>query len=169
VTTSLVPAIREAHGEILAEVERAQQADPEAGHAAVLQGDILAVFDGCDAMVTDVSSVGLDWLYLRTDAPMLVTDRHHDAERLRTEVPVSRCADVIDSTNLGDLTRLVASRLAHDEHRVTRAAMRHHYFDDLGVGDSTVRFLEAVDELVRRRDLLVGVTPADSELGAATA
>ncbi len=166
VTTSFVPAIREAHGAILAELEHAQQADPAAGHAAVLQGDILAVFPGCDAMVTDVSSVGLDWLYLRTDAPMLVTDRHHDAERLRTEVPVSRCADVIDSTNLDDLTALVAARLENDEHRVARAAMRHHYFDDLGVGESTLRFLEAVDELVRRRDLLVGATPAPHDRAA---
>ncbi len=37
----------------------------------------------CDAMVTDVSSVGLDWLYLRTEKPIFITDRHDDAERLR--------------------------------------------------------------------------------------
>ena len=41
------------------------------------------------------SSVGLDWLYLCTEKPMFVTDRHLDGERLRQEVPVSRCADVI--------------------------------------------------------------------------
>ena len=54
----------------------------------------------CDAIVTDVSSVGLDWLYLQTDKPIVLTDRHHDPDRLRTDVPVSRCADVVDSTDL---------------------------------------------------------------------
>jgi hypothetical protein len=156
VTTSLTPAIREAHQAILELVERAAESDPEAGHAAIWQGDILAVFPGCDAMVTDVSSVGLDWLYLQTDKPILITDRHHDAERLRQEVPVSRCADVIDTEDLPGLTELLADRLEHDEHRIARAAMRHHYFDDNGVGDSTVRFVEAITELVERRDQLRG-------------
>ena len=138
-------------------------------HLATYEADILAVFHGCDAMVTDVSSVGLDWLYLQTDKPIFITDRHQDGERLRTEVPVSRCADVIDDTNIAELTDLVAERLAHDEHRIARTAMRHHYFDDLGVGDSTQRFLETVDELVRRRDRLVGAQPHTDALGAETA
>ena len=54
----------------------------------------------CDAMVTDVSSVGLDWLYLATDRPLFVADRHDDPERLRLAAPVSRCADVVDSESL---------------------------------------------------------------------
>ena len=39
--------------------------------------------------------------------------------------------------------------------------MRHHYFDDLQVGDSTNRFLEAVAELVTLRDRLRGGTHPD--------
>lgn len=152
ITSSLTPAIREGHQAILDLIERAAESDPEAGHAAIWQGDILAVFPGCDAMITDVSSVGLDWLYLQTDKPIMITDRHHDAERLRQEVPVSRCADVLDVDNLAGLTDLLADRLDHDEHRIARAAMRHHYFDDNGVGDSTVRFVEAITELVDLRD-----------------
>jgi len=159
VTTSQTPAIREAHQAILELVERAAEAEPEAGHAAIWQGDILAVFPGCDAMVTDVSSVGLDWLYLHTDKPIFITDRHHDAERLRQEVPVSRCADVVDADDLPGLTALLTARLAHDEHRIARAAMRHHYFDDNGVGDSTVRFVEAITALVEKRDRLRGASP----------
>ncbi len=46
--------------------------------------------------------------------------------------------------------------------------MRHHYFDDLQVGDSTVRFLDAVSDLVHRRDRLLGVAPAPGTAGAAT-
>jgi hypothetical protein len=170
VTTSETPAIRDSHRAILRMIDNAATRDPAAGHQSVVRGDILAVFPGCDAMITDVSSVGLDWLYLQTDKPIFITDRHHDSERLRTEVPVSRCADVIDSGDLPDLTELVTARLDHDEHHLARVAMRHHYFDDLGVGDSTKRFIEAVDELVELRDRLIGVEPpTDEDLGEATA
>lgn len=160
ITSSQTPAIRDGHRAVLDLVEQAAERDPSAGHAAVWQGDILAVFPGCDVMITDVSSVGLDWLYLQTDKPILITDRHHDADRLRCEVPVSRCGDVIDTDTIGHLTELLGSRLEHDEHRMARAAMRHHYFDDNGVGDSTVRFVEAVSELVELRNRLQGGSPA---------
>jgi hypothetical protein len=40
-------------------------------------------------------------------------------------------------------------------------AMRHHYFDDLHVGDSTARFLGAVSELVALRDQLLGDAGGD--------
>ena len=168
VATSRTPAVLAAHHEILAIVADAAGREPDAGHASITAGDILAVLPDCDAMITDVSSVGLDWLYLRTEKPIFLTDRHHDAERLREDVPVSRCADVVDEGNLADLTALLASRLEHDEHQLARLAMRHHYFDDLQVGDSTVRFLDAVSELVHRRDRLLGVAPAPGTAGAAT-
>lgn len=166
ITTSVTPAIRANHQRIMALVEDAAAREPDAGHAAVTRGDILAVFEGCDAMVTDVSSVGLDWLYLQTDKPILITDRHDDAERLRLEVPVSRCADVVDSSNLTGLSGLVAARLDNDEHRIARAAMRHFYFDDFGIGDSTRSFVATVASLVARRDALMGAT---ADLGQATA
>jgi hypothetical protein len=158
VITSQTPAVRDAHQTILAIVAEADRRDPEAGHTAITVGDILAVMPDCDAMVTDVSSVGLDWLYLRTECPIFITDRHHDAERLRQEVPVSRCADVLDRADGLDvpgLTALFAARLDLDEHHLARVAMRHHYFDDVQVGESTTRFFEAVTELVQLRDRLV--------------
>ena len=155
VTTSRTPTIRDAHRAILALVDAA---GPE--HRVITSGDILAVLPACDAMVTDVSSVGLDWLYLRTECPIFITDRHHDTERLRREVPVSRCADVLDGVDAAGVAALVAARLAHDEHRLARVAMRRHYFDDVAVGESTTRFLEEVGVLVALRDRLVGVPGA---------
>jgi CDP-glycerol:poly(glycerophosphate) glycerophosphotransferase len=168
VVTSLTPAVREGHHRILALVDEAVRREPMAGHRAITDGDILAIMPDCDAMITDVSSVGLDWLYLRTDKPIFLTDRHCNAERLRQEVPVSRCADVITHVDTTGLAALIAARLEHDEHHLARAAMRHHYFDDLQVGDSTVRFLAAVSELVTLRDQLVG-GDASSDDAAITA
>ncbi len=155
VTTSLTPAISDAHRRILGLIDEAARLEPDAGHTQVLNGDILAVMPGCDAFVTDVSSVGLDWLYLHTDKPIFITDRQGDPDSLRHEVPISRCADVVDDANVSSLTALLVDRLDHDEHHFARIAMRHHYFDDLHVGDSTVRFLAAVTELVALRDRLV--------------
>lgn len=155
VTTSLAPAIQSGHLAILALIAEAAAREPDAGHTTVLSGNILAVMPDCDAMVTDVSSVGLDWLYLCTDKPILITDRHQDLARFRDEVPVGHCADVIDAASVAGLTHLLTARLDHDEHHLDRRAMRHFYFDDLQVGDSTARFLEAVAELARLRDRLL--------------
>jgi hypothetical protein len=155
ITTSLTPAIADAHLAIMGLVEEAARLDPTAGHTQVLTGDILAVMPGCDAMVTDVSSVGLDWLYLHTDKPILLTDPHGDLEALHHQAPVSRCADVVGADDVRDLASLLDARLTHDEHHLARVAMRHHYFDDLDVGDSTGRFLTEVSRLVTLRDELL--------------
>jgi hypothetical protein len=167
VATSITPTVRDAHHDILRRMTQAAINDPDGGHQAITSTDILAIMPDCDAMVTDVSSVGLDWLYLRTEKPVFLTDRHLDAERLRQEVPISRCADVIDDSNLADLTALLTARLEHDEHHLARVAMRHHYFDDLHVGDSTARFLDAVSELVALRDQLLGSAPRPDDQGTA--
>ena len=122
---------------------------------SVLEGDILAVMPGCDAIVTDVSSVGLDWLYLHTDKPIFLTDRHGDLDRLRAHIPISRCADVVGRRPPSTPSpALLRDRLERDEHHLARMSMRHHYFDDLHVGDSTTRFLAAVSELVALRGQL---------------
>ena len=155
VATSDDPGMQAAHREIVSMVSDAATRDPEAGHVSLIDADILAVMPDCDAMITDVSSVGLDWLYLRTERPLLIADRHDDPERLRLAAPVSRCADVLDSESVRALTGLLADRLEHDELHLARIAMRHHYFDEVKVGDSTARFLDAVGELAVLRDTLV--------------
>ena len=155
VATSDDPGMHAAHAEIVSMVADAAAADPAAGHVSLIDADILAVMPDCDAMVTDVSSVGLDWLYLRTECPLLIADRYDDPERLRLAAPVSRCADVLDTDSVHELTALLADRLQHDELHLARIAMRHHYFDDVKVGDSTARFLDAVVELAVLRDTLV--------------
>lgn len=155
VTTSRTPAVAAGHYAILRVLAESATADPDAGHVPVLAGDILAVMPACDVIVTDVSSVGLDWLYLHTGKPIFLTDRHGDVDQLREQIPISRCADVIDHESLDELTTLLGDRLERDEHQLSRMSMRHHYFDDLHVGDGTARFLGAVSELVTLCDQLL--------------
>jgi hypothetical protein len=148
VASSPTSHIAAAHAEIRAMLA----ADPRAGHRDETGADILAVFPGCDAMITDVSSVGLDFLYLHTDRPVFICDRHGDRERLLADAPIGRAADVVDASTIGLLTHLLARRLAVDVHRRGREALRTHYFGDLAPGESTARFLAAVTDTIADRD-----------------
>jgi hypothetical protein len=155
VAISPLPAMAEAHRAIVRMLER------QPGHEVLLGGDILGVFPAVDLMVTDVSSVGLDFLYLRGDAPMLIADRHDDRARLQANAPVSRCADVVDTTTLAALPETLADRLVDDVHRTARQAARATYFGDLAPGESTARFLAAVDDAVATRDRLLGESESE--------
>lgn len=157
VPTSGNADVQAGHQQICALIAAANAADPAAGHVIALEGDILALFDQCDAMVTDVSSVGLDFLYLHTDKPLFLTDRRSDRALLEVDAPVSACADVIDATSIEALRSTLAARLERDVFHSDRLRLRRFYFGDLSVGESTTRFLEAVDDTVETRDrLLVG-------------
>lgn len=149
------PSVAAGHRKVLRLLQDASLADPNGGHRAIVSGDILGVFPGCDALITDVSSVALDFLYLRRDRPLFVADRYDDRDLLHAGSPVCRCADVVDSTSLAALAETLASRLEQDVHRAGRDAMRRHYFGDLAPGESTERFLAAVGETVRIRDALM--------------
>jgi hypothetical protein len=134
-------------------------APPEAGHAALLDGDVLAGFGLADALVTDVSAVGPDYLFGRPDRPIVLTDVRGDADALLRAAPLAAGVDVVDRGTVAGLGRLVTSRLAADTRRPDRLAVRRAYFGDLGPdGDSTARFLDEIEGLCRRRDELLGVT-----------
>jgi choline kinase len=152
VATSHTPAMAAGHTRIVELLDDANRRDPAAGHRVDTEADILAVFPGCDAMITDVSSVGLDFLYLHGDRPLMITDRYDDRARLLRNAPVSRCADVIDAARLPHLTDLLASRLEHDEHHGSRSSMRRHYFGARAVGESTERFITAIGDAITVRD-----------------
>ena len=158
------PFVQSGHHEVVRMLTEAAEQDPDAGHVVLEDADIRAVVPDCAAMVTDVSSVGLDWLYLRTECPLFITDRYDDPERLRLAAPVSRCADVVDSATVARLTHLLTARLEHDELHLSRIAMRRHYFDDVKVGESTARFVAAVRELTALRDQLLAAQVAQDPL-----
>ena len=156
VTTSTNAAIRDGHHAILARLADADDREPDAGHSAILVGDILAVMPHCDVIVTDVSSVGLDWLYLHTEKPdraLRQASRPGASAPGRAGEPVRRCHRRQQRRRTHRAPQ--RSALTHDEHHLARIAMRRHYFDDLQIGDSTARFLEAVSELVALRDTLL--------------
>ncbi|MDP9399287.1 MAG: CDP-glycerol glycerophosphotransferase family protein [Actinomycetota bacterium] len=160
VPRSLVPEVARGHEAILGLLTAAAAADPAAGHGHIdSEGDILGVLPSVDALVTDVSSVALDFLYLRSTSPMFLTDRRNDPIALAVATPLAEAADVVDVATVHRLGALVASRLEADLRLGERMALRGRYFGALGPGDSTVRFLAAVGELCAARDRRFQTSP----------
>ena len=169
VASSTTPEVIGAHHEVLNLLSAADQADPEAGHCVAMDGSILALFQHCDAMVTDVSSVGLDFLYLQTDRPLFLTDRRNDPAELATDAPISAAADVIDAGSIDSFSSVIASRLERDAMLPRRQELRRFYFGDLAIGESTKRFLTAVGDVITQRDEMVARLPQHHQVHAAGA
>ncbi|HVM18722.1 MAG TPA: CDP-glycerol glycerophosphotransferase family protein [Egibacteraceae bacterium] len=137
-----------AHRAIVAAIERAAGADPAAGHRVELSASVLSLIPDADAMITDVSSVGLDFLYLATDRPLLLTDRHNDSSALTAAAPLAAGADIINAETVGATAQILAAALQTDPRKADRARVNEHYFGGLARGESTTRFLTAVDEAI---------------------
>jgi hypothetical protein len=124
-------------------------------HVFDVETPIMALFPSCDVMICDVSSVALDWLYLRTDAPLWICDPHEDRDALVRASPLAGHTYVLDGSALPDVLTRIRESLESDERRSAREEARRFYFGDLVPGESTRRFLDAIDHLVARRDELV--------------
>lgn len=144
-----------AHQRIVALIRAAKVRDPEAGHQVRMTGNILAMFDRVDVLVGDVSSVTLDYLYLRPDRPIFLADRRTNRALLESDTPLTTGADIIDSSTVASFGETLAARLADDGLAEARTKTRQHYFGDLGPGDSSTRFMAAVSALVAERDSLL--------------
>lgn len=134
------PRIRRGHEAITRAIESAAIADPTAGHVVLVAADMLGVIRCTDILVADVSSVTLDFLYLRPGAPILLTDRRSNRTALLAESPLAEAAYVIDSTSIATLTSDLPGVESDDQRAQARITMRNHYFDELAPGESTERF-----------------------------
>ncbi len=144
VVLSMAPAIAGAHAEIVARISSAAAADPSAGHTYLPAGDILALFPAVDLLVSDISSVGLDFLYSRVEAPLVLTDRRTDRPGLLREAPIAAGAHIIDADSIGTARADLAGLLDVDRFGAQRVELRAFYFDDAAPGESTRKFHEAL-------------------------
>jgi CDP-Glycerol:Poly(glycerophosphate) glycerophosphotransferase len=144
VVMSLMPAIASAHSRIVARIAGAAAADPGAGHEYRAEGDILALFPRVDLLVSDISSVGLDFLYSRAEAPIVLTDRRTDRAGLLREAPIAAASHIIDADSIATARFDIAALLADDRFGAERARLRAFYFDDAAPGESTRKFHEAL-------------------------
>ena len=150
------PEIRRAHRRIVGLIEQAAQRDPARGHRALIDGDVLGVIRGTDLMIADVSSVTLDHLYLRPDAPIILCDRRANRAQLVLDAPLAQAVHVLDADSIDTLAEDIRALLATDTQREARGAMRDLYFDGLAPGESTTRFWDAVRASIEQHDAAVG-------------
>lgn len=156
VAESETPAVRRAHRQILARMERAMREQPDRGHQVLMAADMLGVIRGTDLLIADVSSVTLDHLYLRPDAPIVLCDRRSDRVRLLADAPLASAVHIVDAASIATLPTDLTVLLAHDAQREERHRMRDHYFDGLAPGESTARFWTAVRAQIDGHDRALG-------------
>lgn len=153
VAASTDPSMAAANARILELIENANEtiADESLQHQVLMEGDILAMFDTVDILVTDISSVGLDYLYLHPEKPLVLTDRRDDMVQLNAEAPISRATPIIDGSTVGQADKLLRDMLINDSATEARQELRRHYFGEGTKGTSTVLFTEAISKLIANR------------------
>jgi CDP-glycerol glycerophosphotransferase (TagB/SpsB family) len=117
-----------------------------------MSADVLGVIRVTDLMIADVSSVSLDHLYLRPDAPLALCDRRTDRPRLLEDAPVAAGSLVVDASSIDTLAADLAALLADDPLRQKRHELRDFYFDSLAPGESTTRFWDELSSAIRHHD-----------------
>lgn len=152
VATSSDAGVARGHQQILRLMDAAVAADPGRGHAVLMSADVLGVIRVTDLMIADVSSVSLDHLYLRPDAPLAICDRRSDRARLLEDAPVASGSLVVDATSVDTLTDALAALLADDTLRLKRHELRDFYFDSLAPGQSTTRFWDELSSAIHHHD-----------------
>lgn len=150
VQSSKTPGVAQAHQQIMELLQAS--IDEGNNHVISEQGNILAMFESTDALITDVSSVGLDYLYLHPEKPLVISDRRNNRENLHRDAPITKACHVIDQEALPELATLLNDALSIDGHREQRLEMRKFYFGDLSRGESTKKFQEFVQELIVERE-----------------
>ena len=140
--------IRNNHREIVREIKQANSNDSGAGHEVRESGDILAIFPRVDLLISDVSSIALDFLYLRTEAPIILTDRRTNIEQLRIDSPLSVATPVLTKANISEVKKIIGEVLTADNFVKDRKVLRDFYFDNVRTGESAPRFFKALHQVI---------------------
>ena len=151
VTTSPNSQIANAHKKILSLLESANSKDPNAKHKLVT-GDPMPVLQVADLLVSDVSAVTIDYLYLKPQGAMLMCDRRSNVNDFAQVAPISKAVTVITKENINNIDKLISDHVSGQVDRNSYDSMRNYYFGDTKPGSSINRFIAMIDDLIKRRD-----------------
>jgi hypothetical protein len=158
-------AIRKNHENVLRAIKQANAKDSAAGHQVRDTGDILAIFPRVDLLISDVSSIALDFLYLRTEAPVILTDRRGNVEQLRIDSPLSAATPVLTKDNVNQAAQIIRDILLTDSFVQDRKVLREFYFDNVKAGESAPRFFAAMREAINAHSADVARAKSLAESG----
>lgn len=142
------PAISDAHRYIMTRLSRGP-------HEVHLTGDVLSVLKETDLLISDISSVTLDYLYLRPSGAIFLSDRRNDRTELESESPVAKAAYIVDSSTIDSLRDSLAKVLDKDELFDRRQEVCRYYFGGIAAGASTAAFYRELERSIAEHDAAV--------------
>jgi len=142
------PLINNAHKYITQRLSRGE-------HEIHLTGDVLSVLKETDLLISDISSVTLDYLYLRPKGSIFLTDRRDDRDLLIAESPVAKASYIVDASTIGQLSKSLEKVLAQDELFEKRQEVCRYYFGGIAAGESTAAFYRELERAVAEHDAAV--------------
>ena len=116
---------------------------------------MLSVLKDTDLLISDISSVTLDYLYLRPSGAIFLTDRRSDRELLVADSPVAKAAYIIDSSTVAALAQSIEKVLERDELFENRQEVCRYYFGGIAAGESTAAFYRELERSIAEHDLAV--------------
>jgi len=149
------------HKAILEKIEQANNKDKDAKHQLVT-GDPMPVLQVADLLVSDISAVTIDYLYLKPNGAMLMCDRRSDTKLFNQVAPVSKAVTVINKENISNIDKLILDHLTGNFDRSRYQELRNYYFGDTKPGESVKRFIDMVDSLIKKRDERVAQMPTSN-------
>ena len=117
-----------------------------------LTGDVLSVLKDTDLLISDISSVTLDYLYLRPAGAIFLSDRRSNRSELEAESPVASAAYIIDQSTIASLSQSLTKALATDELFSKRQEVCQYYFGGIAAGESTPAFYRELDRTIEEHD-----------------
>lgn len=140
--------INSAHKYIVQKLSRGE-------HEVHLTGDVLSVLKDTDLLISDISSVTLDYLYLRPSGAIFLTDRRSNRELLIADSPVAKAAYIIESSTVAVLAQSIEKVLDRDELFENRQEVCRYYFGGIAAGESTAAFYRELERSIAEHDLAV--------------
>jgi len=141
IVTSKDPEVVAAHKYILSKLNKAP-------HQILLEGDVIEVLLGTDILISDISSVTLDYLYLKPSGAIFLSDRRTDLASLETESPVASAATIIDLNSVENLSAQLEKTLQKDELAAKRAEVCRYYFGGIAAGESSKTYFSAISKSI---------------------
>lgn len=125
-------------------------------HEIHLAGDVLSILKETDLLISDISSVTLDYLYLRPSGAIFLSDRRNNRTELEAESPVAKAAYIVDSSTIGQLSESLGKVLTKDELFDRRQEVCRYYFGGIAAGESTTAFYRELEQTIAEHDVAVG-------------
>jgi CDP-glycerol glycerophosphotransferase (TagB/SpsB family) len=148
ILTSKDPEVVAAHKYIVSRLNKTP-------HQVLLEGDAIEVLLGTDLLISDISSVTLDYLYLKPEGAIFLSDRRTDFAALESESPVASAATIIDGESVDELSTRLKKTLEKDDLAAKRAEVCRYYFGGIAAGESSKTYFAAILKSINEHEVAV--------------